>query len=75
MLNQGVLLLIAGISTVFVFLALMVFVMQITGKFFIIYEARFKETVPDTAPRKPVAGEEIEMIAAVLAAINAHLRK
>lgn len=75
MLNQGLLLLVAGMGTVFVFLVLMVVVMQVAGKFFVINEARFREAAPEIAPRKAVAGEQTEMIAAVFAAISAHLRK
>jgi len=75
MLNQGLLLLLAGMGTVFVFLTLMVLVMQATGKYFRTNEARFREAVPAAAPRKAAAEDESELVAAVMAAINAHLRK
>ncbi len=75
MLNQGLLLLATGMGTVFVFLVLMVLVMQAVGLFFKANEERFREAAPAAAPRKAAADDENERVAAVVAAINAHLRK
>jgi len=75
MLSQGVLLMTAGMGTVFVFLALMVLVMQAVGKFFIVNEARFR-AAPAAAPARKSAGAgETELIAAVIAAVKAHSGK
>jgi len=75
MLSQGLLLMTAGMGTVFVFLALMVLVMQAVGKFFIINESRFRVAAPAPAARKTADTSETELIAAVIAAVKAHSRK
>jgi sodium pump decarboxylase gamma subunit len=75
MLSQGILLMIAGMGTVFVFLALMVLVMQAVGKFFIINEARFRVAAPAPAARKTADSSETELIAAIIAAVKAHSSK
>ncbi len=75
MLSQGILLMVAGVGTVFVFLALMVLVMQAVGKFFILNEARFRTAAPAPAARKTAETSETEIIAAILAAVHAHSRK
>ncbi len=75
MLSQGLLLMIAGMGTVFVFLALMVLVMQAVGRFFIINEARFRAAPPVAAARKTVDSSETEIIAAIVAAVKAHSSK
>jgi sodium pump decarboxylase gamma subunit len=71
MLSQGVLLMFAGMGTVYVFLTLMVLVMQATGKFFKANEARFRDAVPAAAPRKAAGNDEGELVAAVIAAVAA----
>lgn len=73
MLSQGLLLMTAGIGTVFVFLALMVLVMQAVGKFFIINEARFRAPAP--AARKTADTSQTEIIAAIIAAVQSHSSK
>lgn len=75
MLSQGLLLLLAGMGTVYVFLTLMVLVMQATGRYFKVNEARFRDAVPAAAPRKAAGSDETELVATVVAAITAHLRK
>ena len=75
MLSQGVLLMTAGMGTVFVFLVLMVLVMQAVGKFFIVNEARFRVAAPAPAARKTAAASETELIAAIVAAVKTHSRK
>ncbi len=75
MLSQGLLLMTAGVGTVFVFLALMVLVMQAVGKFFITNEARFRVAAPAAAARKTANTGETELIAAIIAAVKAHSRK
>lgn len=63
-----------GIGTVFVFLALLVLVMMATGRYFKINEARFREVEPE-AKTAQTAGNDLEQVAAVMAAITHHLRK
>ncbi len=75
MLSQGVLLMTAGMGTVFVFLALMVLVMQAVGKFFIINEARFRVAAPTPAARKATDSSETAIIAAIIAAVKSHSNK
>lgn len=75
MLSQGFLLLFAGMGTVFIFLTLMVLVMEAAGKYFIVNEARFRPAEPSVTPRKSVGQNEAEVVATVLAAVTAHLRK
>lgn len=75
MLNQGLLLLIAGMGTVYVFLSLMVLVMLATGKFFQVNEARFRPQRPAPTPGTATDNSEADVIAVVLAAISAHSRK
>ena len=75
MIAQGILLMAAGMGTVFVFLVLMVLVMQAAGVYFKANEERFRELVPAAAPRKTETGDGNDVIAAVLAAVTDHLRK
>jgi sodium pump decarboxylase gamma subunit len=74
MLGQGFILMAAGIGTVAVFLSLMVFVMQVSGAYFRANEERYREK-PVPPPPTRAAGDENEIIAAVLAAVTAHSRK
>ncbi len=75
MLNQGILLMVTGMGTVFLFLILMVLVMQAIGKYFKLNETRFREAVPTAPERKPADNDETEWVAAAMVAIHAHLRK
>ena len=75
MLSQGILLMFAGMGTVYVFLTLMVLVMQAAGRYFKVNEARFRDAVPAAPPRKAAGNDETELVAAVIAAVSAHSRK
>lgn len=74
MLSQGLLLMTAGMGTVFVFLILMVLIVQATGFYFKINEARFRDVIP-VAPARQAADTENEVVAVVMAAMTTHLRK
>ncbi len=74
MLGQGVLLMVAGMGTVTIFLVLMVLVMQAVGVYFKTNAARFIEPAQPVPSRK-AAGDDNEVMAVMLAAVTAHLRK
>ncbi|HSW38022.1 MAG TPA: OadG family protein [Acidobacteriota bacterium] len=71
MLEQGLILMAAGMGTVTVFLTLTVFVMQVSGAYFRANEERFMEK-SNPMPRTSAAGDENEIVAAALAAVAAH---
>lgn len=68
MLRQGLLLMVAGTGTVFIFLCLMVIVMMIVGAYFKANEARFREEPAESASSAPK-----EDLASVVAAIAVSL--
>ncbi len=74
MLMQGLVLMVAGMGTVVVFLALMVLVMQVAGVFFKRYAHVF--AVPEPTPRvaQPAMADGLEALAVALAAVAARRR-
>lgn len=75
MLTQGITLMIAGMGTVIVFLSLMVSVMQITGAFFKKNADRFREQPKPVSRVERISGDDSDVVAAVVAALTAYLKK
>jgi Na+-transporting methylmalonyl-CoA/oxaloacetate decarboxylase gamma subunit len=71
MIAQGLLLLVAGTGTVFVFLSLMILVMMAVGKYYKANESRFAEALPGTRVSR---GARVEM-GPVIAAIAVGLQR
>ena len=73
MVSEGVLLMAVGMLMVFVFLGLLVGLMQGSAAFFAAFGARFPEPQPAPSGRATSPGaENDEEIAIVLAAVEAH---
>lgn len=82
MISQGLTLMLAGMGTVFAFLVLMVYVIQITGFIICKYEAKHKAAspapakaipaMPKTAPAIPNIQKDLSRIACVIAIANKH---
>lgn len=68
-LQQGLLLLIAGMGTVFVFLSLMVLIMQGVGLYFKRNESKYREDGINGKSPYPSTDEKV-LIAAIVAAIK-----
>jgi sodium pump decarboxylase gamma subunit len=71
-MEQGFVLLIIGMGTVFSFLILLVGAMQLSAKFF----AKFAHLFPEAAPKnkKPAPVSDFSDIAVAIAAVQAHTR-
>ncbi len=68
MLRQGLLLMVAGTGTVFVFLCLMVIVMMAVGAYFKANESRFREEAPSDSQGKPDRMPSV--VAAIAVSLN-----
>jgi sodium pump decarboxylase gamma subunit len=66
MIQQGMLLMIAGMSTVFLFLVIMVFLMKAAGAFFKMDEARYLQ-IASESENKRKRGNNMEPIVAAIA--------
>ncbi len=75
MLTQGLTLMVAGMGTVIVFLSLMVSVMQITGAYFKKNAERFREQPESVSRVERISGDDSDVVAAVVAALTAYLKK
>lgn len=69
-MEEGLVLLVVGMGTVFAFLVLLVVAMQLTAKFF----KKFAHLFPEAAPKssKPSAVADFSEIAVAIAAVKAH---
>ena len=72
MLGQGLLLMVAGMGTVFVFLCLLVLGMMALGAYFKANESRFMETAPAAKPRKAANGSNMPAVIAAIAVSLEH---
>ncbi len=75
MLVQGLTLMVAGMGTVILFLALMVLVMQGTGVFFRKYAHLFKEESETESRLERLSVDDTDVIAVVVAAVNAYMKR
>jgi len=75
MISQGLVLMAAGMGTVGLFLALLVFIMQATGAFFSKYAHLFDMHEDKKNRLERVAPDDTDAIAAAIAAITAHRTK
>jgi sodium pump decarboxylase gamma subunit len=69
-MQQGIVLLIVGMATVFAFLVLLVIAMQLSARFFTAFAHLFPEET-STGTSAPAAADETTRIAIALAAIRA----
>ena len=74
MLQQGLTLLVAGMGGVFLFLAVMVLVMQFTGAFFRRFAHLFASESESESHIQRLAPDESAEIAVIVAAITAYNR-
>ena len=75
MMTQGLTLMIAGMGTVIIFLSLMVSVMQVTGAFFKKNADRFREQPGPESRVERISSDDSDVVAAVMAALTAYLKK
>ncbi len=66
---------IAGMGTVIIFLSLMVSVMQVTGAFFKKNADRFREQPGPESRVERISSDDSDVVAAVMAALTAYLKK
>jgi sodium pump decarboxylase gamma subunit len=69
-MEQGIVLMVIGMATVFGFLVLLVVAMQLSANFFKKFSHLFPEAAP-AASKAPVPSDETTQIAVALAAIRA----
>ncbi|MDD3275705.1 MAG: OadG family protein [Kiritimatiellales bacterium] len=69
-MEEGLVLMVVGMGTVFAFLVLLVVAMQLSAKFF----TKFAYLFPEAAPKnsKPAAVADFSEIAVAIAAVKAH---
>lgn len=75
-IGQGLTLMVAGMGTVILFLALMVTVMKVTGLYFIKHADRFKEDPQKSTSRlKRIPQDDSDEVAVIVAALTAYINK
>ncbi len=75
MMEQGLILMLAGMSTVVLFLTIMVLVMMGTGSFFIRHAHRFQPQEKPQSRLERLSGDDSDVIAVLIAAVNAYVRR